>query len=275
MAMRVSIIRPASTRSYRLWSYQGPAAIAVPAGRRTVQLGTGLGIQASINLSGYSGTRAALLNGPRNLAMHLSEAVQEIGREDIARLRAEQLSGGAGLNLRHKGLQKSFKFKASDRSKVQRINQVFLSEYTRWPAAEAHTKGGVYRAKNGKSMPVPIPGALKRGRFGTFSGKQASFAEAVRRSIESAKSSPSGIFLRIFKNPNTGKVLILREVNHLTKTGKMRKGNRTEVLGVFKRQVRLKKRLDMQGNFDRAAGRHRVIIERHIANAARTIMATK
>ncbi len=271
---RVNVYRPKNLKWIGRYEYKGEAAIPVRVGKKTISLGgSGLGITASIDIQGHVSLKRALLNGPRNLALHMVDAMREIGAEDIARLRIEQLSGGTGLTLKNKGLQKSFKFRAPDKSKVRELRQVFLSEYTRWPGAEGHTKGGVIQAKSGRSMPIPLPGRFKWDRFSTAGGRR-SFSDMIARDLAAGKNGASGSFIRIFRNPNTGKVLIIRDVNHLTKTGKGRKGNRIDVIGVFKKRVVLKKRLDMQGNFNRATGRHDMIISRNMEAAAKTIQST-
>ena len=61
-------------------------------------------------------------------------------------------------------------------------------------------------------------------------------------------------------------MLIVQDVGGITKTGKQRKNSRSIVLGILKRTVTERKRLDFFANADRNAGVHQDIFETAVEN---------
>ncbi len=201
-----------------------------------------------MSIADVDGFARVLKESPTDLLRELAKAYGQIGRGDIESMRS-RLPGK--LNIRAKGLSKSFKYKSTDPGKASDFSKLFTSEYTGWRASRIFQSGGTIVGK-GKSLTVLTDAA--RGAGGRRKYTQAQ----LRSMIASGKA-------RFVPTPHG--VLIVMNKGGVTKTGKMRKGSASIVLAVLKKQVSEKKRLDFYENFQSREGIHEDILETAVENA--------
>lgn len=184
---------------------------------------------------------------PMQLLQNLAEAFQQIGRYDIERLTAEQLSGGRFLNTQSAGVRKSFKFKASDPARVTDPRQLFVNEYTKWPGAVSHETGGEIKGSRGAMWVMLASG---RGP----SGKRRFSDEQIEQNLRSGRFA-------LIRLPDQGWVLSDTGHENIGDV-RVRVHNRKygNLIAILRRSVRMKKRLDWEGLIQRNAEIHTQLI---------------
>ncbi|HEV7297758.1 MAG TPA: hypothetical protein VGN72_00210 [Tepidisphaeraceae bacterium] len=207
---------------------------------------------SDINLMQLDGLAQAMRTAPKVLLKELAKGYRDIGRYDIDTFRA----GGVG-KFKSKKVGNTFKFRASDPSKVETFDQLFVSEYTKWKAAPIFETGGQVRAK-GKAMPILTEAGMKANGGRKYS------ANKIRQMLASGE-------VKIIPTPRGP--IIIREVGGLTKTGKIRKGTRTEILAIFRKAINQVDRLDFTTHAQKNSGMHTQILQAAIDKALATIAA--
>jgi hypothetical protein len=216
-----------------------------------------MSFQSSIDITKIEGFAQMLAESPRLLLQGLAEGFREIGRYDIETLR-ERLPGK--LNVRAKGLAKSFKFKATDPAKASDFTKLFVSEYTGWTAADVFQTGGTIAGK-GKMLTVLTDAA--RGP----SGKRRYTQNQLRQRIAQGKA-------RMVPTPRG--ILIVEDKGGLLKSGKgFRKGSRSIILAILRKQVTERKRLDFYENFQQNDAAHQGILEVAVEDSLIELAASK
>ncbi len=205
---------------------------------------------ASVEIFGREDIIALMRGAPQELKRELGRAFFKIGQYDIQTLRRRQLSGRNtnGLNVRRRGLGRSFKFVASDSRKAKDLGDLFLTEYTRWPAAEIHQAGGTIRPKRGRALTILTDEARTAGGAVKREYRRGGLARMIREGQASVIQTRRG-------------PIVVRHRGGLTKSGKPRKGTRDEVVAFLRPSVRLRKRLDFFKNHERNTRRHNVVID--------------
>ena len=209
-------------------------------------------LRVGINLAAIDGYWRAVREAPEVLMRELAGAYGQIARYDVDTLRA----GLAGrLNIRSRGLAKSFKGKATDPSKATDLSKLFATEYTGWKAAAIFETGGTIAGK-GKSLTVLFPDA--RGAGGKRKYTQRELMQMIASKAVHFVHTPRG-------------TLIVQDVGGLTGAGKTRKNSRSVILGVLKRTVTERKRLDFFANATRNESMHQDILETAVENTLVTV----
>lgn len=212
------------------------------------------GVAVGIDLSAIDGYFRAVKEAPDVLMRELADAYGAIARLDVDTLRG----GLAGrLNIRSRGLAKSFKGRATDRAKATDLSKLFATVYTGWKAAEIFETGGTIAGK-GKSLTVLTSDA--RGAGGRRKYTQRQLMQLVASKQVRFVPTPRG-------------VLIVQDVGGLTGTGKTRKNSRSVVLGILKRTVTERKRLDFFANAERNGSLHQEFLEYAVENTLAAIAA--
>lgn len=173
---------------------------------------------------------------PRLLLKNLARAYNEMGQLGITSFRSQQLAGGGGLNVKQKGLAKTFKYKATDPARAKDFRQLFMSAYTKWEAAGIHQTGGTISGKGGKHLLI----LTDAGRGKT--GRRRFTREQLRQKIEQK-------IFKIIPTPR-GAMVIDDSRTKLTKTGKFRKGARVDIIAWLRKRVTIRKRLRFIEHFD-------------------------
>jgi hypothetical protein len=220
----------------------------------------GPAVSVSIDLEALQDFHACLERAPTVLFKELAKAFTEIGRYDINRIRSN-VSGN--LKLTSQGAAKSFKFKATDVGKANSFDKLFTDEYTGWKAAKIFQTGGTITGKN-KNLTIIFP----EGR--SASGKRKFTQSDLRNMILEKK-------VRLVPTPRG--MLIIQSMGGLTKTGQIKTGgkgpgSRDVIIGILKRSVDEKKRIDFYETFDAAGSVHTEMLEYAIENTLATIAAS-
>jgi hypothetical protein len=200
-----------------------------------------------IDLTAIEGFAKASRAGRPILLRHLARAYGQIGNYDIDTLRAD-LPGK--MNIRSKGLAKSFKAKATDPGRATGFEKLFADEYTGWKAAGVFQTGGTITGR-GKSLTI----LFSEARSG---GGRRKYTQSELRQMIAAGS------VRLVPTPRG--VLIVQSKGGVTKTGKGRKNSRDVILGILKKQVHERKRLDFFENAERNGSMHQDILETAVEN---------
>ena len=208
----------------------------------------------AIDLAAIDGYWRAVRDAPDVLMRELATAYGQIVRYDIDTLRSGL---GGRLNIRSRGLAKSFKGKATDPGKATDLSKLFGTEYTGWKAAAIFETGGTIAGK-GKSLTVLFPDARGAGGKRKYTQRQLIAMAAAKQ-------------IRFVPTPRG--VLIIQDVGGLTGTGKTRKNSRSIVLGILKRTVTERKRLDFFENAERNEPMHQDILETAVENTLVAIVA--
>ncbi len=207
------------------------------------------GVASDIRLDEIEGYARAMRDARPVMLRELARAFGRIAAYDVDTLRGGL---GGGLNVRSRGLAKSFKGKATDPSKATDLSKLFATEYTGWKAAAIFETGGTI-AGRGKSLTVLTPAAR------TAAGKRKYTQKQLMQLIASKQ-------VRFVPTPRG--VLIVQDLaSSLGKGGGHRKNARSVILAVLKRTVGEKKRLDFFANAERNEGMHDDFLQTGVENA--------
>jgi len=175
----------------------------------------------------------------------MTQAVQEVGEETKQRLR--QQVEGAGLG---KGIAKGWRGKYYPN---QEENPAYLVYTKARKIVRAFSEGVVVRPRKSRFLAIPTPEARQlAGRRGRGAGG--------RYQKLSPATWPASIPLRFVARPRPPHLLVLDDVavtragrvvrGSRTKTGRLKRGAATVVAFFLYPQVRLPKKLDVDGVFD-------------------------
>jgi hypothetical protein len=184
---------------------------------------------------------------PKILFKHLAKAFKQIGRLDIDNIR-QNVSGS--LNLRSKGAANSFKFKSTDEAKATDFTKLFTSEYTGWKAAEIFQTGGTIRGKTGELTVLTAEGKKLLKSL----GKQPKMN--IRQTLQSLMATGEVRFI-----PSPVGTLLVKEKDLLTKTGRIRHDRHPIILGVLKKSITEKKRINFYETSEGAESIHQELLE--------------
>lgn len=213
-------------------------------------------VNLEIDLHQVQGLSDALGAAPKILFRELAKAYGAIGRYDIDRIRSN-VSGS--FNLRSQGAAKSFKYKSTTPSKATGFGKLFTSEYTGWKAAEIFVTGGTISGK-GKQLTIIFP----EGR--TVTGKRKITQSQLRMMILEKK-------VRLVPTPRG--MLIILNTGGLTKTGKIREGTRSTIIGILKHSVDERKRINFYETINAGSSAHQEFLEDAVDSTMAEVAANK
>ena len=197
-----------------------------------------------------------MAEAPKVFLTKLEKAFAVIGKGDIE---AERADVATRLNIRAKGLVKSFKAKTTDPGRATDLSKLFADLSTRWTPAGIFQSGGTI-VGHGQSLTVLTDAA--RGP----SGRRKFTAQKIRQMIADG-------LLRFVPTPRG--VLLVQSKGGLSKTGKMRKGSADIIIAILRKQVTEPKRLQFLEIFNSRNEQHIEALEFAIENTLAEIAASK
>ena len=207
----------------------------------------------SVDYSQIPGFAQALRLMPQQLAKELATAFQQIGAVDTLTMRAQVASGFKG----RKGFDRAFTFRSTDPGKATGIGKLFISEYTRFAAFKGFETGATISGKSAASIPILVNEKYRAQLRGTPEGK-------FGRKFQMLVNKTDG---RVYMTRIRGDLYVMRDYGGLTKTGKTRKGSRTEIIAIFRESAKLKKRISFFQNFQNNASRHDAMLDAAVERA--------
>jgi hypothetical protein len=202
-----------------------------------------------IDFSQIAGFAETMELAPELFASELVSAFQNAGKTINEQIRA---AAAQGLKLKTKGTAKVWKYKAADKNKIGgNVNKVFVDFYTKWKAASIFETGGTIHPAIASALMVLTD--LGRGPSGKRRWTSQQMVVMIHEGL-----------LRLIKTPNGW--LIVQPKGGLTKTGKLRKGTRDDIVAIIRKSVTEKKRVNFYGTIESNIGFLNDCVETAIEN---------
>ena len=209
----------------------------------------------NVNVSAIEGYARAMREAPEVMVREQARAFNAIAEGDI---KAFQATLPGQLHIRFKWLPKVFRYVASDPRRATSLSKLFISEYTKWPAAAAFQTGGTIKPTSGRYLTVLTDAA--RGPDGRRLFSEAGLRDMIRSKRARLVPTPRGF-------------LIVESVGGAARAAKGRTATRETVLASLRRQVTERKRINFLELPEQRAAIHEEILESAVENTAAEIAA--